>query len=100
MSTTAPLSEECLDNLRTDAQTCVRHGGRAVEVVHSQTILALVDEVRRLRDAPRVDDKIVEQICQNFCETHDGPALWEHVRRDPEAFRHAVRVALGRRYQP
>lgn len=28
------------------------------------------------------------------CNTHDGSELWEHAKRDPEAFRFAMRRAL------
>lgn len=37
---------------------------------------------------------LIDQICFQIGQTHDTIALWEHTRRDPEAFRDAVRFAL------
>lgn len=38
--------------------------------------------------------EIADQLLARLCETHDGSELWAHTRRDPDAFREAVRVAL------
>lgn len=38
-----------------------------------------------------VEDRVIEAIAS----THDGSELWSHLRRDPEAFRSAVRFALA-----
>lgn len=39
-------------------------------------------------------DTHVDRILLAVCQLHDGPALWEHTRRDPAAFRNAVREAM------
>lgn len=44
-------------------------------------------------------DKLVDQVISAVCNTHDGPDLWGHTRKDPEAFRAAVRPLLQEAFQ-
>ena len=39
-------------------------------------------------------DALVDNLVRVVCDCHDGSDLWAHTRRDPEAFRRAVRSAL------
>ena len=39
-------------------------------------------------------DALVDNLMRVVCDCHDGSDLWAHTRRDPEAFRRAVRDAL------
>ena len=39
-------------------------------------------------------DAFVDNLMRVVCDCHDGSDLWAHTRRDPEAFRRAVRDAL------
>lgn len=53
-----------------------------------------------LRRADRVieifaEKSIVDRICFLIGQTHDSSELWSHMRKDPEAFRNAVRAGLG-----
>lgn len=43
----------------------------------------------------RALDGLVDRVIAAVCETHDGSDLWGHAKEDPEAFRRAVRFALG-----
>lgn len=44
-----------------------------------------------------LSDEEIDRVLFAVCNLHDGPELWKDTRRDPEAFRNAVRVALGKR---
>lgn len=43
----------------------------------------------------RITADLVDKIIGAVCSCHDGSDLWTHTRRDPEAFRQAVRAVLG-----
>jgi hypothetical protein len=38
--------------------------------------------------------EITDRILDRICNVHDGSELWTHARRDPDAFREAVKAAL------
>lgn len=40
------------------------------------------------------EEALINRICFQFAQTHDTSELWSHMRRDPEAFRIAIRRAL------
>jgi hypothetical protein len=40
-------------------------------------------------------DASIDRILLRVVDTADTSSLWKHTRRDPAAFRRAVRVALG-----
>jgi hypothetical protein len=42
-----------------------------------------------------VSDDVVDKIIFQIGNTHDQSELWGHLRKDPEVFRQAVRLALG-----
>lgn len=46
------------------------------------------------REAVKLGD-LINQIIVAIGNCHDGGELWSHLRRDPEAFRHAVRGVLA-----
>ena len=37
---------------------------------------------------------VVDRICFLIGQTHDTTELWSHMRKDPDAFRDAVRMGL------
>jgi hypothetical protein len=41
-----------------------------------------------------VSQNLVDRVIRAVAECHDGSELWGHLRKDPEAFRDAVRAAL------
>jgi len=46
----------------------------------------------RMRDG--LDKAVIDKICFNIGNTHDGQELWGHMRKEPEVFREAVALAL------
>lgn len=40
-------------------------------------------------------EPLVDRVLVAVMRVHDTSELWGHARRDPDAFRHAVRTALG-----
>lgn len=69
-----------------DLMPCV--GNYAHHVMQTRRCLG-VDAVARAIESVAVDAVVLAVL-----QTHDSAELWEHSRRDPEAFREAVRVAL------
>lgn len=49
----------------------------------------------KYRATGTLSDAEVDKICFNIGNTHDQSELWSHMRKDPEVFRQAVRLALG-----
>ena len=37
---------------------------------------------------------LIDRICFQIGQTHDTSELWAHMRREPDAFRAAVRAAM------
>lgn len=46
-------------------------------------------------NVPEISDAIIDKICFQIGNTHDQSELWGHMRRDPQVFRLAIRMALG-----
>jgi hypothetical protein len=44
--------------------------------------------------AKALEAALIDRICFQIGQTHDTSELWAHMRRDPDAFRAAVRVAM------
>lgn len=47
-----------------------------------------------LAAAKVLEAALIDRICFQIGQTHDTTELWIHTRRDPEAFRLAVRAAM------
>ena len=47
-----------------------------------------------LAAAKALEAGLIDRICFQIGQTHDTSELWGHMRRDPEAFRAAVRIAM------
>jgi hypothetical protein len=51
--------------------------------------------IGRLRYGQEAPSKeMVDKVCFNIGNTHDQSELWSHMRKDPDAFRQAVTMAL------
>lgn len=53
-----------------------------------------------LAAAKALETALFDRICFLIGQTHDTSDLWSHMRRDPEAFRAAVRAAMNKRERP
>jgi len=65
-------------------------GGRGCYVAHGEHVMC---SCSCHKETPEID-KLVDAVILAVCECHDGGELWDHAKRDPDAFRRTVLNAL------